>query len=320
MSLNDSAFLVIEPLFAHPEHYSISVNNVGGTRVIDCGILSTGSIDAGLFMARAAMAGLGNVHISSQHDSTCTSPTDAWKIISVDSTSPVTACLAAQYAGWKIDHDGYFAMTSGPIRAAIGKEELFGLIGHCEKTTLAVGVIESDTLPTKRVCQQLADDAHVSPHNLILLVAKTASQAGMLQVTARSVETAIHKLHDLGFDLNRIVAGSGTAPLAPIPQENITAIGRSNDAILYGGHVVLNVTGDDASLIEIGPRAVSQASPDYGMLFCEIFKNAGGDFYNIDPSLFAPAVIDFVNVDTGSMHSFGELAPTIVEKSFLAIG
>ncbi|MEO1991450.1 MAG: methenyltetrahydromethanopterin cyclohydrolase [Pirellulales bacterium] len=319
MSLNDSAFLIIESLLTRPECYSVSVNTVGGTRVIDCGVLSDGSMDAGLLMARAAMAGLGDVRISPYQNSTLTSPPNGWKFIAVESSSPIIACLATQYAGWKIDHDGYFAMASGPMRAAIGKEDIFTLIGQREKAQLAIGILEANTLPTEKVCQRLAHDAHVSPDNLVLLVAKTASQAGMLQVIARSLETAIHKLHDLSFDLHRIVAGSGTAPLAPIPQKNITAIGRSNDAILYGGHVVLSVTGDDASLIDIGPRTVSRASPDYGMLFCEIFRNAGGDFYNIDPSLFAPAVIDFVNVETGSTYRFGELAPSIVEKSFSTI-
>jgi methenyltetrahydromethanopterin cyclohydrolase len=157
----------------------------------------------------------------------------------------------------------------------------------------------------------------VAPDNLVLLVARTASTAGTLQVIARSLETALHKLHDLHFDLRRIRRGSGRAPLAPVPRkDDLVAIGRTNDAILYGGHVVLEVTGDDASLLDIGPRMVSLASADYGAPFCTLFERAGRDFYALDPALFAPALVELVNIDTGRRHRFGRIAPEIVEKSF----
>ena len=139
-----------------------------------------------------------------------------------------------------------------------------------------------------------------------------------LQVIARSLETALHKLHDLHFDMRRIRRGFGRAPLAPVPDDDLTAIGRTNDAILYGGHVVLEVGGDDASLVEIGPRMVSRASADYGEPFCRLFEKAGCDFYALDPALFAPAMVDLINTDTGKRHRFGGLAPEIVARSFAA--
>jgi methenyltetrahydromethanopterin cyclohydrolase len=141
--------------------------------------------------------------------------------------------------------------------------------------------------------------------------------AGTLQIVARSLETALHKLHDLHFDLHRIRRGSGRAPLAPVPaRDDLAAIGRTNDAILYGGHVVLEVTGDDASLQDIGPRMVSRASADYGAPFSTLFERAGRDFYALDPSLFAPALVDLINVDTGRHHRFGGIAPDTVRASF----
>ena len=165
----------------------------------------------------------------------------------------------------------------------------------------------------------MAADAGVPIDKLVLLVARTASTAGTLQVIARSLETALHKLHDLRFDLRRIHKGSGRAPLAPVPRgHDLVAIGRTNDAILYGGYVVLEVTGDDASLADLGPRMVSRASADYGAPFCELFERAGRDFYALDPALFAPALVELVNVDTGHRHRFGGIAPEIVARSFAA--
>ena len=42
--------------------------------------------------------------------------------IAVHVQHPVAACLASQYAGWAITPEGYFAMGSGPMRAAAGRE------------------------------------------------------------------------------------------------------------------------------------------------------------------------------------------------------
>ena len=42
--------------------------------------------------------------------------------VQVASDDPVLACMASQYAGWQVSVGKYFAMGSGPMRAAYGKE------------------------------------------------------------------------------------------------------------------------------------------------------------------------------------------------------
>ena len=116
---------------------------------------------------------------------------------------------------------------------------------------------------------------------------------------ARSVETALHKLAELKFDLSRIVSAHGTAPLPPVAANDLAAIGRTNDAILYGARVVLCVTGDDASLESIGPQVPSSASRDHGEPFATIFARYNHDFYAVDPHLFSPAEVVFQNIETG---------------------
>jgi methenyltetrahydromethanopterin cyclohydrolase len=61
---------------------------------------------------------------------------------------------------------------------------------------------------------------------------------------------------------------------------------------------------------------VSAGSTSYGELFLTLFEKAGRDFYALDPALFAPAAIEFANLDTGRRHRFGTLAPEIVARSF----
>lgn len=316
MLLNESALAAIAPLLSGAQPAKTTLHTSGGVRVIDCGVQAPGGADAGLLMAQAAMAGRGTVTLEPAGHFGDAWPDCPWPVVAVSTAEPVAACLAAQYAGWKVSDDGYFAMASGPVRAAIGREDLFDEIGFREQPPVAVGLLETSSLPPEQVCRQLARDAGVPPEQLVLLVARTASPAGTLQVIARSLETALHKLHDLRFDLGRIRRGEGRAPLAPVPRKDLVAIGRTNDAILYGGHVVLEVTGDDTSLLAIGPQAVSQASPDYGAPFMDLFERAGRDFYALDPAIFAPAMLDMVNVDTGRRHRFGSLAPTIVGTSF----
>jgi methenyltetrahydromethanopterin cyclohydrolase len=320
MSLNEAARELLTTLVERPDRFGAVVHHRAGATVVDCGVEAAGNVGAGLLMARASMGGLGDVELAAEGTAAAAYegawPTVPWPVVTVTSRAPLAACLAAQYAGWKVATADYFAMASGPIRAAIGREDLFDEIGHRERAAWAVGILETAALPSDSVCAELAADAGVAADHLLLLAARTASTAGGIQIVARSLETALHKLHDLAFDLSRIVSGRGVAPLPPVPRKDLVAIGRTNDAILYGGRVVLEVTGDDESLVAVGPRCVSEGSASCGESFLTLFERAGRDFYAIDPAIFAPAVVVFVNRDTGRRHAFGRLAPEIVARSF----
>jgi methenyltetrahydromethanopterin cyclohydrolase len=224
--------------------------------------------------------------------------------------------MASQYAGWQIASGKYFAMGSGPMRALARKEPLFAKLGYQEKSQVAVGVLETRKFAPDELCEKLASECGVMPKNLTLLAAPTASLAGTVQVVARSVETALHKLFELGFDLSLVESGYGTAPLPPASADDLVAIGRTNDAILYGGEVTLYVRGDDAILEQLGPKVPSGASPDHGQPFATIFERAGRDFYKIDPHLFSPARIVLSNLDTGRTFVFGRTLPRVIHESF----
>jgi methenyltetrahydromethanopterin cyclohydrolase len=224
--------------------------------------------------------------------------------------------MASQYAGWQISVGKFFAMGSGPMRAAYGKEALFDEIPGREKPTVAVGVLETRKKPDEAVMAYLAEKLNLQPAGITLLAAPAASIAGAIQVVARSLETALHKLFELKFDLNQVVSGTGNAPLPPVAADEINAIGRTNDAILYGGRVNLWVRAEDDLLAEIGPRVPSSASPDHGAPFADIFERYERDFYKIDPMLFSPAQIVFHNLKSGRSHVFGQTAPDVLHRSF----
>jgi methenyltetrahydromethanopterin cyclohydrolase len=281
--------------------------------VVDCGVKAFGGLQAGLELAAVCMANLARVAL-------VPGQSELWPgaAVQVHTDQPVAACMASQYAGWQVASDKYFAMGSGPMRAAFGGEELFDEIGFRESPRRAVGVLESSKLPPTDVILKIATRCGVAPADLMLLVAPTSSLAGTIQVVARSVETCLHKLHTLKFDLSCIRSGFGTTPLPPVAADDLAGIGRTNDAVIYGGEVTLWVESDDSVLEEVGPRIPSGASPDHGVPFAEIFDRYDRDFYRIDPLLFSPAVVILNNLKTGSVFRFGQLAPEVIRKSFSA--
>jgi methenyltetrahydromethanopterin cyclohydrolase len=282
-----------------------------GATVLDFGVRATGGLEAGVRLAEICLAGLGEVAIVPGDSQIFAGPA-----VNIFTDHPIAACMASQYAGWQITGEKFFAMGSGPMRAAAGNEKLFDDIGHREKSPVAVGVLESGKLPPPAVCEQIAADCGLKPSQLNLCVARTASIAGTVQVVARTVETALHKLHELGFDLTKVTSGYGVAPLPPIAADDMTGIGRTNDAVLYGGRVTLWVRAGDDELAAIGPKIPSSASSDYGRPFAEIFAACGHDFYKIDPLLFSPAEVTLVNLATGRAQRHGSPAPAILLASF----
>lgn len=310
--LNDSAAVLVQQLLEKSAELEITHSQLdNGATIIDLGILASGSLAAGISLAEICLAGQGQVTLVPQSG---TLPMA--QAVTIKSDHPLTACMASQYAGWKIATDDFFGMGSGPMRAAAGSEEIYQHIGCRESATHVVGVIEASSIPTKAACDLITAACQIGPQNLTLLVARTSSLAGTVQIVARSLETALHKMHELGFDLHRVERGTGTAPLCPLGQDDLRSIGLTNDSILYGGEVEIWVCGDDSSLTDIGPKIPSNASVDYGRPFVDIFKQYNNDFYKIDPHLFSPATIRLNNVDTGNSFCFGEINSAVLIESF----
>jgi methenyltetrahydromethanopterin cyclohydrolase len=310
-TLNERAWELADDMAARAEEMRIATQEIGGARVLDCGIGAPGGLAAGLKLAGVCLAGLGDVRLTAAETDGLTGPH-----VQVMTDHPVRACLASQYAGWQVSVGKYFAMGSGPMRAHYGKETLFDHLPGRESAPLAVGTLETRKLPTAEVVSHLCEKLKLSADRLTLLAAPTASLAGAVQVVARSVETALHKLHELKFDVNKIEAGFGIAPLPPPAKDDLAAIGRTNDAILYGGRVTLWVRADDEELTTVGPNVPASASLDYGAPFGSLFARVNYDFYKIDPLLFAPAVVTFHNLASGRSFTFGRTDAAVLRLSF----
>ncbi len=296
-----------------------------GATIVDAGIEAPGSVAAGLLIGEICMGGFGSVHLrmAAGHATPADGPSwPSW--LEVRSSAPVLACLASQYAGWSLaaskEETGarkFFALGSGPARALAGKEPLFEELGYRDRAAHGVLVLEVDRPPPAVVLQKILRDTALPAEGLTVILTPTTSAAGTTQVVARVLEVALHKAHTLGFALEHIVDGIASAPLpAPSPDAGV-AMGRSNDAILYGGTVHLSVRGSDAAARELVHKLPSCNSPEFGRGFAEIFKASGHDFYKIDPALFAPAQAWVSNLDSGNTWHAGALDMALLRRLWL---
>lgn len=309
-NLNQNAAHLTTYAVAKMEMLRIRHQEVADASLLDFGVNAEGGLEAGLLLARICLSEMARVELV-PHDPQL----PAVPQIQVRTDHPVAACLMSQYAGWKVATDDYFGMGSGPMRAVARKEELFRHLPETEDGHEAVGVLESGSMPSSSAIAALRNS--LPEHcRLTLAVAPTASQAGTIQVVARSLETALHKLHELRFPLEALVSGTGIAPLPPVAKNDLQGIGRTNDSILYGATVNLWVRCDDEQITEFGPKVPSNSSSAHGQTFLTLFKAANHDFYAMDAALFSPAVVVFHNLSTGRTFSFGERVPSLLSESF----
>jgi methenyltetrahydromethanopterin cyclohydrolase len=316
LSVNGRAAALVELLKHDAPALGIAVSQGHlGETLIDAGTASPGSIQAGLRIAEICLGGLGSV------DLVCDSATARWPwTLVVRSSSPVIACLASQYAGWRLaqgeGNDAFFALGSGPARALARKEPLFDRLSYRDAATTATLVMESSRPPPAQIVTKIATDCGVEPGQLTIIYARTQSLTGAVQVVARVLEVALHKAHELGFPLERIVDGMGAAPLSPPHPEFVAAMGRTNDAIIYGGRVHIFVTGPADDARALAGQLPSEGSRDYGRPFADVFKGFNGNFYAIDPLLFSPAEVIVTALDTGESFHNGRLDLSLLDASF----
>jgi methenyltetrahydromethanopterin cyclohydrolase len=312
LGMNERAWTLADRAVAHAAELRVAVHTLAtGARVVDAGVGAPGGFSAGLAVAALCMGGLGHVELAA-----LTIGGESWPGLQVWTDHPAASCMASQYAGWAINPQGYFAMGSGPLRAKARVErELFGKLDYAEDAARGVLVLEARMLPTDDVAAWVAGKAGVAPAAITFAVAPTASPAGGLQIVARVLETGLHKMDAIGFDVTRVINAIGTAPLPPTARSDLRAIGRTNDCILYGGQARYTVRAEDDELAELAGRLPASCSADYGTPFYDVFKRYGNDFYKIDPMLFSPAEVWLTSATTGRTFHAGRLNPDVLRAS-----
>lgn len=316
--LNQGAYEIVQHMVVEADSLCINTRRMDcGALLIDAGIEACGSYEAGRLFAEACLAGLGKVDFCDLNYG------DLWLPgVRVVVDHPLKACMASQYAGWavkvkKSGGESFFAMGSGPARANYGAEELLTRLGYSEAAEVAVLALESRQMPDDAVALWIAEKCGVSTENLCLLAAPTASLVGSIQVAARIVETGLHKLELLDFDLKAVKTGFGVCPIAPVAMDDLSAIGRTNDAVLYGGSAFYTATAGRKAVAGVLDKLPSSSSRDYGSPFGELFKRYDYDFYKIDPMLFSPAQVTINDLESGETFRCGRINSELLEREWL---
>ncbi|HJP36120.1 MAG TPA: methenyltetrahydromethanopterin cyclohydrolase [Gammaproteobacteria bacterium] len=307
---------LVENLRNDPDKYRVKlIADPTGAQLIDAGIEVPGGLEAGRCIGEICLGGLGRVALSAAD----TFSRWTWHV-DVHSGDPVTACLGSQYAGWSLSHGegkgAFHALGSGPARAIGSREPLFDELDFRNPPGPTTLVLEVDRHPPPEVIEKIVSHCNIEPSQLTLILTPTTSLAGGVQVVSRVLEVALHKVHELKFPLSQIIDGAGSAPIPPPSSDFIAAMGRTNDAILFGGRVHLFVDCDDAAASALAEGLPSSASRDFGKPFGTIFKDCGYDFYKIDPMLFSPARCAVTAVASGRTFYGGAMREDLLEDSF----
>ena len=316
ISVNEKAQILVKDLIDNHNYYRVNIEKGhNGCTIIDAGINSLGNMEAGRVISEICLGGLGRVHILN------TMQNAEWPLtVHVNTNDPVIACLGSQYAGWSLsskeDGSKFNALGSGPARSLALKEPLFKDIKYSDKASSTCLVMEVDSFPPNDVIEKISNDTKVDAKNLTIIITPTSSIVGNIQVVSRVLEVALHKAHELKFPMNEIIEGFGSSPIPPTSPDFLTAMGRTNDAIIFAGITQLYVNTSDDNANELCLKMPSSTSNDYGKPFADIFKDYEYDFFKIDANLFSPSKVIISNMKTGNTFISGKIDNALMKKSF----
>jgi len=323
--INDLARQIVEDIVENKDHYNAEIHKLdNGATVLD---MSKASWTGGKLVGEICMGGLGTIEFSSYNLDGHFIPS-----VNVYTSEPLISCMASQLAGWSIklkkdiEKDGqikkkvvFQSLGSGPARAKSKVEKIFDELDYTDDSNCAVIVFETPKLPNEEVMDIVAKKCGVDSNDTYAVCAPTACLVGSIQVAARIVETGIHKLHEIKFPLNLISDGFGSATIAPIAQDDLGAMGRTNDSISAAGLTYYNIHVEkerEVELFELLKKAPANTSSSYGKPFFETFKAADYKFYDIDPGLFAPAIYTVTNTKTGNCLTVGRVNNELLKQSY----
>jgi methenyltetrahydromethanopterin cyclohydrolase len=314
MGINEMGFEVFEEMLDYSDELKIEIHELeNGAVVADAGVKAEGGFGAGVYLSRLCMADLADIQLTPFYINDILLPG-----IQVATDYPAISCMASQCAMWQIKVDKYFAMGSGPARVLAKKtRELYDKIGFEECSDVGVLVLESSRLPDEKTCSFIAEKCSIDPADLRIAISPTDSVAGLVQVSARVVETGLHKLFAMGFDITKIKSGWGRAPISPITGDATMCMGSSNDAIIYGGETCYNLKYENLEELQKYLKDMpSSASRDWGAPFYKTFKAAGFDFFKVDHNVFAPARVVMNETMSRRTMVSGKINPDVLTESF----
>ena len=318
ISINKEAMKTVRRILDAPDALGVIVDRLpNGATVIDMGQRAPGGWVAGKYYTLITLGGLGKV--SYEPFAVGDRVLSAVRVM-ID--QPMLACIASQIAGWRLEGARAGApILAGPARALnqANPDHYFDLIDYRDQADEGVIAIQTAEPVTEDWATAIAAACRIQPENLYILVAPNSSLVSAIQVAARIVEQSLHRLAEEGFAVNTVKYAHGYGVIPPLIKDEVIAMGRINDSLLYGGVATLYVETTDAAIEAVIQKVVSVASRAYGRPFVDIYEDAGRDFYQIPLDLHSPAVLHINNLNSGRTFSAGEINYAVLQESFFGV-
>lgn len=306
-SLNRMSLELVDEAIDFADELDLIVSELDAeATILDFGVEADGGLEAGLLLVEIQTAGLATVQTRMDEVGGVPMP-----FVEFSTDQPALAVLCSQKAGWELGVEDFEGLGSGPARALVAEEEEFARVGYEDVFDFAVLAVESEDLPTAAAAERVAELTDVESGAVFLPAFSTASLVGSVNMAARAAELAVFRLSELGYDPLDIVSASASAPVAPVAGSEEAAIGRTNDALAYGGRAHLVVREEFDRFEEVA----STASEEYGRPFAEIFEDVDWDLYDVPESIFAPAQVT-IDVVRGGTYHYGKTDEELLSDSF----
>jgi len=278
------------------------------------GVFHKGGWLAGKYFTEIGLGGLGELSFTKKKIGNYWMPA-----LKIDVDLPTIAEMSSHVAFWRVPWKGKTVNISGPIRS-IRKTDIFSqAVAYQDKwAKKAVAEIQTTELPDEAFTSHIAEQIGYSPQDLYVIVAKTGTLVGAIQVGARNVEQTLPTLFDHGLKMEWIVHANGITPLVSVVDDELIAYGRVNDSLIYGQESNIYLSCEDQVIIDILDSIPFSKNKDvFGIPFQKLFNCCNNDWTEVPRAWDAPCKVNFYNLKTGHSFTTGRLSHEVLEKSFL---
>lgn len=317
ISVNERAVKLAEKMMADPEFYKVKVKKIRGANIIDCGVEADGGWESAKLVTEILFGGLNQVSFGVFPEKI---DDIYYHSVEVYSDRVVLQQAGCNISGWELRPGKYAPVLAGPGRTVARKKgdwlEVYS--DYSDKYHKAVLTVEKGTPMGEDEVQDLIDAVGIEPQDLYIILAASGSTVCSVEVAARILEQTLHRLREEGFNLDNIVEAHGFAVIPPVAKDDLIAMGRLNDVLMYGGQSTYTVNCEDSEIEAIINKITCDKSPVYGTMFKEIYEKHGCDFYQVPLETYSPAKVVIINQKTGRVFKAGQFNLEVLAKSFNA--
>lgn len=315
-SLNEAAMEIISPILDDPTRYgALITKSSGGATIVDMGIEADGSWLGAKMYVEAAHGGMAELTYGRMRIKDLDLPS-----ANVMIDNPMLSVIGCEAGAWSLGEGEYAPVASGPVRAKARVDRWAQRVDYEDPSDYVLMQMQTRRMPDDETLEFVAESCGIPMANLTVIVAPSASLVGSVQVGSRAFEQCVISLaRNSSFDISTIVYGYGSAPVAPVIKDEVLAMGRINDALVYGGSGGMWLRHRDDEEVRRAAEGLPfsvQAGDDYGKGYAEIYAAYGHSLFDIPARLDSPAKIMMSNMLTGSVFTAGAIDEDAIYRSF----